>query len=969
MAVIRRKNGSPLVVASKLSGTLVDSVLKANDPNVDFFEIEIDTTITSANSSASDQYAFFNSNGTCDMGWGDGSYNTSVNSSVLHTYASGGTYKVRSIGNQIFRGGGSIPVSGQRDGAKVIQINRFGFYNGTTFGSVSFEGASIDGPLTPIDTWNPNLGHSGFRMFPSCGITSIPSTMTLYLPGTIETEKMFFNNPNLGDLPNFGFVSYEAFEMFDNCTNFLGNGVENLTFQFDGGFDLQETFRNCTSFNGDVTGWNTTGATSMTGCFQECDVFNQDLSSWDFSTVTAFTGFARGAHAFNNGGVGGVGVGMDTWDLGLVQNLGSAFYQNYALNQYIGSWDTSNFTDMFGTFRDCFAFNMGFAAGVSNGGVGVGIDTWDLSNCSGLAGTFEDCRAFNSYCGSWQFLGSSISGTNTATATNKLIDTGGVNFVTSGVTTSSWEVANRTTGEIASITAVAATELTLSADIFTSAGDSYDVYKPVSLSQFMADTYKFNQDISNWDMRRVSNFQNGLRGGSNNTSNGLFNNGGNTGASGIDQWRFGRPLTLTGLFQYQTNFNCEINSWNTEWVTSFSSFLQCQTNVSGIFNQPVNNLRFDRCTNMSSMLNYQKQFNQPLTGGTGWGSTMSSVGAAGQAFGGCTAWNGAADMDLSGCTGSMFGFIFNCLNLNGGHAPGIRNRDWKLKLPSFPSGGGSMGWSSWAYVSSAVAFDMATQGGYWDMSGVSSWSQGLFNTKMNQDWSSWELKSISSMVSLLGNSPILMSELNICKTLPGWVSNVPNTGCNAAGLFSGKTISKTQTESTLTTGTNTSVTSLKLVDTGVNFVTLGVQVGDRVNNTTNGEYAEVKVVAATELDLDFDAFTATPQNYEIIQGYDGMAGYEAYIKLAAPTPASFSLSGTNTSGGTNQLNDTGTDFVAAGVLEGMLVKNTTSGQSTRVAAVATNTLTLDDDYFSSGSQAYTIEGGYGWTLTGAVNWT
>jgi hypothetical protein len=347
----------------------------------------------------------------------------------------------------------------------------------------------------------------------------------------------------------------------------------------------------------------------------------------------------------------------------------------------------------------------------------------------------------------------------------------------------------------------------------------------------MADTYKFNQDIGNWDMRRVSSFTNGLRGKSNDATNGLFNNGGNTGASGIDQWRFGRPLTLTGLLQYQTNFNCEINSWNTEWVTSFSSFLQCQTNSSGIFNQPVNNLRFDRCTNMSSMLNYQKQFNQPLTGGTGWGSTMSSVGTAGQAFGGCSAWNGAADMDLSGCTGSMFGFIFNCFNLNGGHAPGIRNRDWKLKLPSFPSGGGSMDWSSWAYVSSAVAFDMATQGGYWDMSGVSGWNQGLFNTKMNQDWSSWELKSISGMVQLLGNAPITMSELNICKTLPGWVSNVPNTGCNAAGLFSGKTISKTQTESTLTTGTNTSVTSLKLVDTGVNFVIrLGCRLG--IGSTT-----------------------------------------------------------------------------------------------------------------------------------------
>ncbi len=278
--------------------------------------------------------------------------------------------------------------------------------------------------------------------------------------------------------------------------------------------------------------------------------------------------------------------------------------------------------------------------------------------------------------------------------------------------------------------------------------------------------------------------------------------------------------------------------------------------------------------------------------------------------------------------------------------------------------------SSFSYASPNWNQDMESDGTYWDMSAITDLSGTFFNNKVNQDLSSWELKSVTNMTNFLSNSAasVIMSGFNICKTLPGWVSNVPNTGANCTYLFGNKILSKSVVESTVTTGTATSVSTLKLVDTGVDFVTLGVSVGDRVNNTTTGEYAEIKVVAATELDLDFDAFLAT-DNYEIITGYDAAAGYEAYNKLAAPTPASYTLSGTNTSTNTSELIDTGTDFVTSGVLTGMVVKNTTAGTSSVVSSVATNTLTLADDIFTTTPENYTIEGGYGWILTNGLNWT
>jgi hypothetical protein len=65
-------------------------------------------------------------------------------------------------------------------------------------------------------------------------------------------------------------------------------------------------------------------------------------------------------------------------------------------------------------------------------------------------------------------------------------------------------------------------------------------------------------------------------------------------------------------------------------------------------------------------------------------------------------------------------------------------------------------------------------------------------------------------------------------------------------------------------GTNTSVTTDKLVDSGATFVTDSVQVGDAVRNDTDGTTTTVSAVdSETQLALDADIFTAGSKAYYV----------------------------------------------------------------------------------------------------------
>lgn len=84
------------------------------------------------------------------------------------------------------------------------------------------------------------------------------------------------------------------------------------------------------------------------------------------------------------------------------------------------------------------------------------------------------------------------------------------------------------------------------------------------------------------------------------------------------------------------------------------------------------------------------------------------------------------------------------------------------------------------------------------------------------------------------------------------VANEANTGSEVPSSYS-----------TLT-GTNTSISASKLINSAATFQTSGVKKGDLAKNTTANTTAKVvSVDGETQLTLDTDIFTATGQNYEI----------------------------------------------------------------------------------------------------------
>ena len=393
------------------------------------------------------------------------------------------------------------------------------------------------------------------------------------------------------------FLPISARSMFIVASSFnnggvggVGVGLDNWTMRNVVNFD--SIFSTCRAFDQPIGSWDVSATSTGAGVFLSCQVFNQDIGDWETQNWTSISNMFSGASAYNNGGVGGVGLGIDKWDLSRCTNTFQVFQSANAFDQYLGSWDVSKSTNMTHMFKNCSSFQ------------GQGLGNWDISSCT----QFDEMlfRSTNAnfaitHPNYWEI------NPNTTTVNNMFLGTAMNGGQAAGVSGRNMEFKFSTdpADSTSLVRLLNGIGNEFNQDISTDSVNGYwEMDRVVNMSAMFSSNTSFNQNIGNWNVGACTNFSSLF------LSCSAFNNG---GSNTINNWDVSSALSMANMFQNCQNFNQPLNLWGTK-VSSATDMSRMFENADN-FDQDISGWNTSSVTTMSRMFaNRDSNWNYSFAG-------------------------------------------------------------------------------------------------------------------------------------------------------------------------------------------------------------------------------------------------------------------------------------------------------------------------------------------------------------------
>ena len=237
-------------------------------------------------------------------------------------------------------------------------------------------GFTLELPInTGTITWGDgNTDTSNSHTYASSGIYTVEisgSGITTF-DYNIGTGQVY-----LTECISFGTIGLtNASGMFSTCTNLTAVPATLPTSSII--TNMFNMFYGATSFNQNISGWNTSSVTNMSGMFQNATSFNQNIDGWNTGSVQNISYMFAGATAFNQN--------IGSWNTSSVTTMSGIFEGATSFNQNIGGWTTTSVQDMSYMFNGATVFNQNI------GGLNVEnvVDMTDMLNGTAISTTNYD---------------------------------------------------------------------------------------------------------------------------------------------------------------------------------------------------------------------------------------------------------------------------------------------------------------------------------------------------------------------------------------------------------------------------------------------------------------------------------------------------------------------------------------------------------------------------------------------------